>query len=140
MAGTVTIYKWNRTQQFSDNFSFTTKYYDFGSSSELKNIYSISVTFGTNSEGVSMSFLPELFVDYRISTVGGFTPYATYMTNSTIDYTVNQATQTITKDIKIKKIPGIQLKVRGFISEGFLINDIAIEYRHLRRKSIGSPQ
>ena len=137
---TSTLYKWDNTEQYSDNFYFTTRYYDLGDASLLKTIYQISLTTGLNSSGLSGSRPIVVSIDYRLSTNGGWNNYGTYIATNLAGYQENQNTLTITRKNKLSKISGIQLRVTGTIPEGFLINDISIEYRHLRRKNIGRPQ
>lgn len=137
-----TLYTWKPDINYSDNFSLETKYYDLGTTGINKNIYSISLSFGINIPNISttVEFLPHISIDYRTTTIGEWIHYATYMNQSRIDWqNTSEKLQTITKKNKLKKIPGIQLRLTGFLAEDFIINDISIEYRNIRKRAVGSP-
>tara|TARA_R100000458_G_C8274263_1_gene249202 strand:- start:571 stop:1002 length:432 start_codon:yes stop_codon:yes gene_type:complete len=142
MAKSTTAYKWDKDLNYSENLSFETKYYDFGTMGLDKTIYSIALSFGYGSWGQIGSglILPTLNVSYRTNTIAEYVPYATFLSSSVSD-AVNaiNTVQTIKRKIKVKNIKGIQLKIYGMIPDDFLINDIAIEYRHIRKKAVGSP-
>lgn len=139
------IYKWNNNQAYTDDFQITTKYYDLGSTVLNKNVYSISITFGPDNSSFNMqnalgqSLAMQLM--YRTNINDEFRLYSMLNPVSVNDYTTSTPISTVTKEIKLKNIPGIQLKILAAIPEKFIINDISIEYRILRRdKSVARPQ
>ena len=141
MAKSTWIYLWDNSFQLSNNFSVTTKYYDLGDVSIDKTIYSISMTTGLQSNTSSASQTPILAIYYRTSVGSGWTFYGAYAGADVGMYaTGNISAETVINKKKLKKVPGIQLKIQGYCPEAFLINDISIEYRHLRKKAVGRPK
>ena len=136
--------KWDTTEAYSDNFEIITKYYDLGSSSLMKTIYSISVTCGMGETGYTSAMPTSFSLFFRTSINKPWSTYASFYIQPVTgsgDWTSHLESLTIIKKNKLKLIPGIQLKLRGHsIPEGFLLNDIAIEYRHIRKKGVGRPE
>ena len=140
MAKTTTVYNWDNTEAYSDNFSISTRYYDLGDASLLKTIYQISLTTGLKAGQYDGGSPIVVDVYYRTSTNGSWGHYAIFSATNVGTYLSNFNSKTITKKKKLKKIPGIQLKITATVPESFFINDISIEYRHLRRKAVGRPE
>tara|TARA_R100000781_G_scaffold1788_1_gene3021 strand:+ start:3676 stop:4071 length:396 start_codon:yes stop_codon:yes gene_type:complete len=130
MANAIKLYKWDPEANFTSDFYIETKYYDFDSVHLSKNIYSISVTLGVPSDA-SVSISNGITVNYRTKLESDWSTYGMVHFNGTI------GTRTIKK--KLIGVPGIQLKITGFLASSAYINDIAIEYRHRRKKAVGSP-
>ena len=140
MAQTIQVYKWNPNENYSDNFSFETKYYDLGSSSLLKTIYSISLTLGVDG-GYGTSLPISIVVAYRTNINKNWSDYSTFLIGTQLELWANLTESlTITKKIPVRRIPGIQLKIYGTASENFILNDLSIEYRHIRKKAVGRPE
>ena len=51
---TALTYKWDNSQAYTDAFEFTTKYYDLGSTTLSKNVYTISLTFGPDNSSFNL--------------------------------------------------------------------------------------
>ena len=130
MANAIKLYKWDPEANFTSDFYIETKYYDFGSVHLNKNIYSMSITLGVPSDA-SVSISNGITINYRTKLESDWSTYGMIYFNGTI------GTRTIKK--KLISVPGIQLKITGFLASSAYINDIAIEYRYRRKKAVGSP-
>ena len=127
----IITYKWDSDPNYSSNFFVITKYYELGSVHIPKNIYSMSVTLGT-PEGESLTLSNTINILYRTEAEERWNIYGMF------SFTAGVGTRTVKK--KIINVPGIQLKLTGFLGSSVYINDIAIEYRIRRKKNVGSPE
>ena len=121
----ITLTKWDDTGSSTDKFEFTTKAYDFGTSSEFKNISKIFVTV-KNALNADVVYT----ASYRTSTKGSFTVLS------------RQSSSYITDDQMLDFSPSSPIRCKLFqlkisvnqpvTDDEFYINDISIIFRPLR--------
>ena len=129
------VYKWDTDGAWSSDFSLETKFYVFGSSGEKKTIYNVGINFGTTQEGAMTAPDPLIiYIDFRTDTQSTWSAYSTI----TMENFLTSSGETQIAHKKLRAVPGIQLRIRGYLPESTYINDIFLEYRTLRKKSIGS--
>ena len=127
MANLVKAYKWDSNPNYSDKFYLVTKTYDFEALHINKNIYSIALTIAI-PEGTSVSTTNAITVSYRANPEDDWKVYGMYAFGTSI------GTRKIVR--KITNVPSIQLKIHGSLSSSVYINDISIEYRTRKRRSV----
>lgn len=128
------VYKWDGDGAWSSDFSLETKFYDFGSTGEKKTIYNVGINFGTTGGATTVPDLVTIYIDYRINTEADWLDYSTIV----MENFLSTSGETRIAHKKLRAIPGIQLRIRGYLPESTYINDIFLEYRLLRKKSIGT--
>lgn len=138
MAYGITAYKWDTSENHSENFSFTTKYYDLGVPTEFKNVYRVGITFGV-LETLNLGFWPMIQIDYRTKPGGTWGHYGSMTAEGVLSWAQFTDGLTVLRKKTLKKVPGIQLRIRGHLPGSIYINDLSIEYRNLRIKAVGSP-
>ena len=129
MASFCQTYKWDTTPEYTDRFSFTTKYYTFGSVQIPKTIYAISVTIGMPDKLITSGYNNMITIAYRTTLDVDFQGYG-YL------HFTKPGLKTVR--IKIEKADGLQLKIGGFLATKSYINDISIEFRPTKKKNIGT--
>tara|TARA_R100000781_G_scaffold115004_1_gene88384 strand:+ start:2270 stop:2665 length:396 start_codon:yes stop_codon:yes gene_type:complete len=128
----IVIYKWDPEPNYTSNFSLTTKYYDFSSVHINKNIYSISLTLGVQ-EGETVILNNNILIQHRSKLEDDWQVYGLMAFGQT-----GVGTNTIKN--KLRNVPGLQLKLSGFLIDSCYINDISIEYRIRRKQAVATPQ
>tara|TARA_X000001388_G_scaffold31793_1_gene22501 strand:- start:420 stop:830 length:411 start_codon:yes stop_codon:yes gene_type:complete len=121
----ITLTRWDDTGSATDKFEFTTKAYDFGTSSEFKNISKIFVTV-KNLLNADVLYTAA----YRTSTKGSFTT----LSRRSSDYTTDDQMIDFSPLSPIRcKLFQLKISVNQLVSDDeFYINDISIIFRPLR--------
>jgi len=121
----ITLTKWDDSGCSTENFSFITKAYDFGTSSEFKKISKIYLTV-RNALTTDVSYT----LSYRTSTHGSFTTLSTYAASYSADDQILDFSPSSPIRCKL-----FQLKIsasQSLTDEEFYVNDLSIVYRSLR--------
>ena len=132
--------KWDLDSDTSDTFSVVTRYLNFQSTSIKKNIYYISVSISPSprdTQNASEIHLPEINIYWREYPEGSWNEYGSI--------TPQAGTQesgllggTFRVENKLVGIVGMQIKLDGFLSTIFNIDDINISYRGLRKPNVST--
>tara|TARA_R100001594_G_scaffold24634_2_gene48363 strand:- start:927 stop:1325 length:399 start_codon:yes stop_codon:yes gene_type:complete len=128
MSSNIFLYKWDETPNFTTKFMITTKYYDFGSAQIPKNIYKISITLGSPNNANDLSETNSMEVLYRTNLEDEWKYYGSFVFDDTVAI--------FTQSQKLVNVSGLQLRLQGSLLKESYINDIEIEYRIRRKKSV----
>ena len=140
------IFKWNPDPAYTANFSITTKFLELAGTSLPFNVYNMGITCGRNVGDVSIADIATFTVYYRLSdtygvidtdgttldpSVEGWADYG----NITLDWHSSEPRVRYIQR-KLTNIKGIQFKINGYVPEAIYINDVIVNYRPLRVKSV----